>query len=107
MLCCRLRRLHCRRQLFIIQFTQESQREVYPCWGDPVQRGQLLLCQVDDAAQVALQGLILFERDKGACHAANNSSSSSGPSIVSTSIKCSAIRTSLSLLSRKIVSAVA
>src|SRR5579884_2225125 len=92
--------------LDIFQVAEKGKGEMNPCRVYPTYGGQITRRPVDDLAERMLQGLILFERDKGACHAANRSSSSSEPSMVSTSIRCSEMVTSLSFFSRRILSAV-
>src|SRR5258707_4603988 len=94
-------------KLFIAQFTKKSQGQVNPAGIHPTKSGQLRGYLANCLAQVALQSFIEFKSDKGTCHAANNISSNSLPSMVSTSIRCSEMAISLSLRSRRILSAVA
>src|SRR5260221_11795635 len=93
-------------QSLIVQCAERGQCEMTPRRVNPAQTGQILCRLVYDTAKEALQGFRKFQSNKSSCHAENNIASSSEPSIVSPSMRCSAMTTSLSFFSRKILSAV-
>src|SRR5258708_8798002 len=91
----------------IRELTEEGERQVNESGINPANVRECLRHPMNYSFQVALQTFIHLNCNKCPGHAANNIASSSEPSIVSTTIKCSAIAISFSLFSRRIASAVA